>query len=227
MTSELIRRLGSEISDARAAADRWLLLTFSYSRNGHVAYGADSAFVDFAYHRELRGPRWRDFDNARTFADIGHRFVVAGPLSMAILAKHLLDGGRPIGVMMHCNSVARWAPECGKPSPVINSVHGFIGEASPLYASLGARRLRGTQWRKLKTRCYYCSSTNNLTLHHLFRREMGGANEPENLLCVCRDCHDRIHRKEIDDQDLVWQFSLRRTDNILKGIRDPKPADGA
>jgi hypothetical protein len=216
--SGLLHRIQIEISAARAKQDDWLLVSFTYGPNGRVFYGADSLFYGFAEHRELRGPRWRNLANAAGFADIGYRWIVAGPITMAILAKHQVAGGGPLGVVMHCDAVARWAPQCAKDSPVINSVTGFVGEASPRYRSLGARRPGRSSRKRLTRECSFCHSTYRLTLHHLLRREMGGATEPENLLCVCRDCHDRLHRKEIDDSALVLEVGLRRIENLLGSI---------
>ena len=225
MDSRISSRLRAEVLSARDADDRWLLVSFSYDRTGRVSYGCDSHFVDFVEHREIRAPRWRDLANARLFADVGYRWTVAGDLSMAILAKYLMHGGKPYGVTMHCCSAQRWTPELAKPSSVLNSTLGYVGEGSPLYKSLGARRPGKASRRRLMTRCYFCATTNGLTLHHLWRREMGGATEPANLLCVCRTCHDKIHRGELSDRDMLWEFSLRRVEYALSQVesyREPR-----
>ena len=66
--------------------------------------------------------------------------------------------------------------------------------------------------------CYYCPATEDLTLHHLIRREMGGATEPENLLVVCRECHDLIHEGHIDDSELVMAVFAKKSDNTVKKV---------
>lgn len=146
---------------------------------------------------------------------------------MAILAKHLLDGGEPRGVIMHQEAVHRWAPECGRPSPVISSVRGFIGPASPLYPKLGARRPGKALRRRLAKKCSFCGTKRALTLHHLVRREWGGATEPENLLCLCRDCHDRVHRGELNDRELIWGVGAARIERMLGDLQKrPAPNSG-
>jgi hypothetical protein len=49
---------------------------------------------------------------------------------------------------------------------------------------------------------------------------MGGATEEENLLSVCRLCHDAIHRGEIDVTDLVMKVSINRTVGLLHNRDD-------
>lgn len=213
--AELQNRLRQEAMEALRSEDKWLLISFTYPRHNCVSFSPDTVFAGFENHREMRGPRWRDFSQARGFANIGYRWIVAGKLTMAILAQHLLVGGKPVGVVMHRRAVTTWAPECGRPSPTVNSTWGFIASASPRYKLLGAPRLGRALRRQLMIECHFCRSKANLTLHHLIRREMGGATEPDNLLCVCRPCHERINRKEIDDHGLVLEVSLRRTEKML------------
>lgn len=47
--------------------------------------------------------------------------------------------------------------------------------------------------------CQHCgtpgSTNNKLTLHHIRYRRHGGTSTPDNLLTLCRDCHDRLHRQ--------------------------------
>ncbi len=35
-------------------------------------------------------------------------------------------------------------------------------------------------------------------LHHVKARHLGGSNLPENLVCLCADCHTRVHHGDID-----------------------------
>jgi 5-methylcytosine-specific restriction endonuclease McrA len=39
--------------------------------------------------------------------------------------------------------------------------------------------------------CVYCGSTKYLTVDHVVPRSLGGDNEPDNLVCSCKDCNSR------------------------------------
>src|ERR1700690_3518462 len=211
-------RISEETSGATLRDDTWLLVHLTYDRPGFTAYAPDTVFAGFSDHHELRGPRWRPLSNARGFADIGDRWIAAGPLTMSLLSRFLLLGNRPRGIIMHRDAVERWAPELATAHPVLNSVEGFVGPRSPGYASRAARRPSRGIRQQLRRSCHYCDSTHDLTLHHLIRREMGGATEPENLLCVCRSCHTRIHAGLIDDIDQVHRVILERVQRTVARV---------
>ena len=51
-----------------------------------------------------------------------------------------------------------------------------------------------------KEYCEYCDSTNILDVHHVQSKGMGGSSNPaihhpDNLITLCRYCHDAAHRK--------------------------------
>lgn len=63
-------------------------------------------------------------------------------------------------------------------------------------------KTQSREWYKLRTflvnrrgKCAECGSTDigDLTAHHIIPRADGGSNRPDNILIVCRACHDRIH----------------------------------
>ncbi len=43
---------------------------------------------------------------------------------------------------------------------------------------------------------------NNLDLHHIVYRSHGGSDEVQNIICVCRHCHDLIHNGDISKKDI-------------------------
>ena len=45
-----------------------------------------------------------------------------------------------------------------------------------------------------KTECERCGKTGKLDIHH--RDKNWNNNEPENLQCLCRSCHMKLHAKE-------------------------------
>ncbi|EIX9398847.1 TPA: HNH endonuclease signature motif containing protein [Pseudomonas aeruginosa] len=46
-------------------------------------------------------------------------------------------------------------------------------------------------------KCELCSKDMNLHGHHIIDLGFGGNGEPENILVVCKSCHDKIHNGEI------------------------------
>jgi predicted restriction endonuclease len=56
------------------------------------------------------------------------------------------------------------------------------------YDHLRARVLERDGWR-----CQCCGSSTNLQVHHLIHRSQLGADELDNLMTLCADCHRREH----------------------------------
>lgn len=61
--------------------------------------------------------------------------------------------------------------------------------------------------------CRYCNRGDTLDPHHVIFRSQGGSNAPNNLLTLCRKCHNDIHDGrlrveviEVKDFDLVVTF---------------------
>lgn len=53
-----------------------------------------------------------------------------------------------------------------------------------------------------KERCANCGDTNRLEWHHMIPAVLGGTAEPENMICLCHDCHQDVtayHRKLFPD----------------------------
>jgi len=42
-------------------------------------------------------------------------------------------------------------------------------------------------------KCYFCGSGENVELHHIIFRRIGGTNEPDNLIPLCDSCHKKFH----------------------------------
>lgn len=48
--------------------------------------------------------------------------------------------------------------------------------------------------------CQHCngkSKDSRIHVHHIIFRRNGGSDEPENLICLCKTCHDKLHNDEI------------------------------
>lgn len=53
-------------------------------------------------------------------------------------------------------------------------------------------------WRNKKTNCSICGSAERLEWHHMIPAVLGGTAEPENMICLCHDCHQDVtayHRR--------------------------------
>lgn len=63
-------------------------------------------------------------------------------------------------------------------------------------------RLDPKDFRKLRRqiperdgwRCQTCGRMQNLQIHHLSLRSQSGADEEQNLITLCAECHAKIHR---------------------------------
>jgi 5-methylcytosine-specific restriction endonuclease McrA len=44
--------------------------------------------------------------------------------------------------------------------------------------------------------CHECGSK-SVDLHHVKFRSHGGTDEPDNIIPLCRKCHDKLHTKTI------------------------------
>ena len=44
-----------------------------------------------------------------------------------------------------------------------------------------------------------CNTTSPLDIHHIVYQENGGSDDDNNLICLCKNCHGRVHNREIPD----------------------------
>ena len=58
------------------------------------------------------------------------------------------------------------------------------------YGKLYRRVLKRDGWR-----CQVCGSMQNLQVHHLKFRSQAGGDEEQNLITLCTECHEQVHRK--------------------------------
>lgn len=73
------------------------------------------------------------------------------------------------------------------------------------------RKKYGSRWQKVRARyvrehpyCEMCFREGKMTpvqeVHHIVPISQGGTNEPDNLMSLCRSCHEKIHYKLGDRQ---------------------------
>ena len=61
---------------------------------------------------------------------------------------------------------------------------------SESYRELHHQVLERDGWR-----CQVCGSMQNLQVHHLKFRSQSGGDEEQNLITLCAECHEQMHRK--------------------------------
>ena len=52
-------------------------------------------------------------------------------------------------------------------------------------------KTRREVWERCKGRCEYCGKK-AIDPHHIVYRSKGGSNEADNLIALCRECHDDV-----------------------------------
>lgn len=80
------------------------------------------------------------------------------------------------------------APDLSKPKP-------------KLLTKREAKRDEGKAWRKARAtvlardrhQCRACGQSHGLDVHHVVMRSLGGSDAPENLIALCRNCHQSVH----------------------------------
>jgi 5-methylcytosine-specific restriction endonuclease McrA len=65
-----------------------------------------------------------------------------------------------------------------------------LGLDANSYRELHRQVLERDGWQ-----CQNCGSTQQLQVHHLDLRSQSGADEEQNLITLCAECHTRMHRK--------------------------------
>ena len=65
--------------------------------------------------------------------------------------------------------------------------------------------------------CAICGAKNNLDAHHILPVDDGGEHTQENLICLCRSCHERVHNKIYKiNPDKSFEIIIPEKDIIAK-----------
>ena len=65
--------------------------------------------------------------------------------------------------------------------------------------------------------CQHCKAKNiKLRVHHIIFRSNSGTNSPDNLITLCKDCHDKLHNNEIVIQGVKSKTKHATEMGILK-----------
>ena len=74
-------------------------------------------------------------------------------------------------------------------------------------------KIRLKQFRDSK-KCQDCGKGNDLTLHHIIPKEVGGKSIKSNLMILCRSCHNQEHqdnhKKRWSNEDIELIILLRK-----------------
>jgi 5-methylcytosine-specific restriction endonuclease McrA len=65
-----------------------------------------------------------------------------------------------------------------------------VNAFSKSYRELHRQVLERDGWR-----CQVCGSMQNLQVHHLRFRSQSGSDEEHNLITLCAECHEQMHRE--------------------------------
>ncbi len=60
--------------------------------------------------------------------------------------------------------------------------------------------------------CEYCQQRRANDIHHIEPKKMGGLKDKdyiENLIALCRECHEKAHNEKITKTELKWIISKR------------------
>jgi 5-methylcytosine-specific restriction endonuclease McrA len=74
---------------------------------------------------------------------------------------------------------------------------------STSYSKLHQQVLERDSWR-----CQVCGSMQQLQVHHLKRRSQSGSDVEQNLITLCAECHEQVHRKAWRKERLRWLTRL-------------------
>lgn len=70
--------------------------------------------------------------------------------------------------------------------------------------------IKDTVYKKYGYKCSICGKTNNLQIHHKIPIKNGGTNDLFNLIPLCIDCHEKIHKFKIgnDNSDVPKNYGF-------------------
>lgn len=54
--------------------------------------------------------------------------------------------------------------------------------------------------------CVYCGKPRGIEVHHFIERSRGGKGIEENLVCLCKQCHTKIHQGDTDLQNFIRAY---------------------
>ena len=56
-----------------------------------------------------------------------------------------------------------------------------------------SNQVRKAIYRREGFACALCDDNRHLQIHHVVKRSQGGSENPQNLICLCMNCHALVH----------------------------------
>ena len=145
--------------------------------------------------------------------------IIAASLGSGEIALATLGAGGCVFVILICNALDSTSGSSGSSESIANMARRSWAERHG--ADRGAY---GPDWRIRRRvtldrdgrQCQLCSSKTELHVHHIRPLSRGGTNRYENLITLCRRCHNAQHGRRFSATDI-------RTQHRSKGR--PKPFD--
>lgn len=63
--------------------------------------------------------------------------------------------------------------------------------------------------------CQNCGSDKDLHVHHVTPRWDGGGNELQNLMTLCRNCHEKLHQEAMEALKAECRRNNTRSDLLI------------
>lgn len=171
------------------------------------SYSYDTVWCGFGDKCELREARLQKLTHLSELELMGYGIIVHDKKSFLKWIK--LGAGKAI---FHRKTIEKTFPSLLKPQKSISSAKygGFFSPSSAEGAKLKRRKANKTEKREIFSKrgatCHICKGSKDITMHHLLPRAFGGGTEIDNLIPLCRDCHDEVHG---DPKKLQNLMSLR------------------
>lgn len=85
--------------------------------------------------------------------------------------------------------------------------------------------IRGEIIKRDGNKCILCNKRPRitpLTVHHIIARRLGGSNHEENLVTLCRECHDEVELQDFTIARDFWRY-IRRWREVYNVEYEEKP----
>ncbi len=56
------------------------------------------------------------------------------------------------------------------------------------------------------TCCIHCGRPRSIEVHHFIERSRGGLGIEENLVCLCKGCHTKVHKGDTEIQNFIRDY---------------------
>lgn len=107
-----------------------------------------------------------------------------------------------------------------------------IDDEEQRYYESYSEYLQSSHWRKVREqrkaydeyKCYLCGSTDELNVHHISYKNLGRENINNDLVTLCRDCHQLVHRI-IDNNDYFAECKKHMNESFYNLQQKQKEVD--